>query len=592
MKNLVEFRLSNSQKNWIFGIFLVLCFPYCLSHIGIEKRPPNGYDERMWTSTSIATYAMVKGHIRSTNKLDNWFAAYAWRYGLPIFKEEKITNFRPDTIRFPFDMVTLAEENGGNTFVAQYDTLAFPRERFQWFDHTLWTFGWKAPNLGKYIMGWFNSEDVSNSPEGYYRFEDENGNPSTAPFAYPPAESVYRARIPNAILAALSIGLIFWLGWVWLGFSTGLLASLILLFNEDFITVNTAAGLDSFVLFFSLLSLAGLSKQIPDLFKGSSYGKIVRLALFTGVALGCTVSSKLNGALFFYLAGISFAILGFYVYRAKQFSAYVKPVLFSGTITLLTGLGIFYVLNPIVRQQPVAMIKTMRESIDDYFEKRAKILMINRVEKRVTELATATENGVQTGILGPEVGQGIVRALSGQMQFLATEEQANRLPLKIDKSWREIIRQQEVLEKAGISELPKDKHFYNWVKIKNELPDAFALVWQRLFVRFPDAPNYYGTLGSRFPFDYNFGDLLLFFVGILALLKMISKRFKDFLTAFPLLLFLASTLIVGYGNTSFLWNDWSRYFTPMLPFMALAMGLGLTVSSAWILKRFAGKKQG
>jgi len=588
MKQLSEFKLSKALKRWIFILVVLFSIPFCLARIGLKNRPAEGYDERMWTSTSISTYAMANGHVRPTTKLDNWFAAYAWRHGLSIFTGEKITEFRPDTVHFPYDMVTLAEENNGMTFVVCYDTLAFPRKRFQWFDNSLWTFGWKAPNLGKYIMGWSVGTGAEIDPNGFFKFEDENGNPSTASFAYPPQEAVYRARIPNAVLAAFSIGLVFWLGWQWLGFFPGLLAALLLLLNKDFIAVNTAAGLDSFLSFFSLASLLALTYQIPHLVKNGSFATAWRPAILSGIALGCTVSSKLNGALFFFIAALAFIVLIYYMYAAGNFYRRMPLIFFSGAITVGSGLLVFFLFNPIVRQQPLATVSTIRESVDDYFEKRAKILLINRVEKRVQELASAAEQNVQAGILGPETAQAVINALSSQMQFLAAEEQANRLPQKVDKSWREIIRQQEVLEKAGVENLSPDKHFYNWVKIKNELPEAFTLVWQRLFVRMPDAPAYYGTLGNRLPFAYNFLDLLFFLIGILSILRLLYARMRNFEPAFPLVLFLVSTAFVGYGNTQFLWNDWSRYFTPMLPFMAIGMGMGITVIGNWIWKKISG----
>src|SRR5690606_21835998 len=113
---------------------------------------------------------------------------------------ETWTNFSMDTLKFPYDYVTLKELNQGYSVAVKYDSLKFPRARFQWFDMDLWTFGWKAPNLGKYIMGaWISWVHSDVNPLGYFAYQDENGNASNAPFSHPPDAMIVSARTPNVL---------------------------------------------------------------------------------------------------------------------------------------------------------------------------------------------------------------------------------------------------------------------------------------------------------------------------------------------------------------------------------------------------------
>ena len=229
----------------------------------------------------------------------------------------------------------------------KYDTLAFPRTDYQWFDNALWTFGWKAPNLGKYIMGaWIYARCGGVNPDGYFKFETPEGKPSSAPFAYSPNEQIFAARQVNALFTFGTFALLLWIGFLLKQPLAGALASILLLFNSAFFDVHTAVGLDSFVVFFSLLSFALFLKWQAAFASKSALKFQLLWSLGLGLSLGAAVASKLNGA----MAVVStLPIYAYLLYSVWSDRLRLKQLLMGGGITALSMLLLFIALNPQIR---------------------------------------------------------------------------------------------------------------------------------------------------------------------------------------------------------------------------------------------------
>lgn len=196
---------------------------YCLynniSHTDISKRPSDGYDEQMWTGASIASYHMFfKGHQRSDFYPERWFQGYAQKY--------------------------------------RYNINAMPVSQLQWFDDAMWTFGWKAPNIAKFLMGagilW--TSDTIIDPNGYFYNYSEDKAINKWPGNSAPIALVQKARQTNALLNTFTVVVLLLLGNSFFGFYAGLFGAILLGLNPVFTEINTAVGVDSASAFFSMLS--------------------------------------------------------------------------------------------------------------------------------------------------------------------------------------------------------------------------------------------------------------------------------------------------------------------------------------------------
>ncbi|MCZ2444179.1 MAG: phospholipid carrier-dependent glycosyltransferase [Flavobacteriales bacterium] len=537
-------KLINSPyfRKGVFALIIVIATIRALSLIGLDYRNAHGYDEQMWTSSSISSYQMfVNHHVRPTKELDNWFPTYAWIHDIPIFAGDSYKDFKPDTIHFPYDFITIKTKSGEVTEVVKYDTLVFPRKDFQWFDRAMWTFGWKAPNAGKYIMGWFIhvlSKEKPN-PDGYFVFahpinhanvkvklpdeyKEDAYAPSSlyssSPFSFAPNEYVRIARIPNAILTVLIIALVFIIGWLYIHYYVGLLAAVWMMLNKTFFEVNTAVGLDSFATFFTTLALLGLFANLNAIRKNKPWWEIVVLVLITALTIGLAISSKLNAGMLAFIVVVSYVLIGVMMLllsknRTKQntksvrqshpeLKQWIPKFLLSALITGVLSISVFVGLNPQWQGHTVKKIKATRESIDDYFTKRAAILTLN--EKR-----------------------------------------------------------------------DNPKTYTNWTKLKKTSSMKYNLMFERIsYVKNTDK-FYYGTFGSLLPFKFNLLDGLFAAWGLLALAGLAWQKWKGEKRIDAQALLLISFLLIFIGNTDFLWIDWARYFTPVLPIYSILVGLGI-----------------
>ena len=552
--------------------------------IGLDDRPAEGYDEKMWTSASVSSWAMfAKGHVRQTKALDNWFPTYAWENKVDVFTGEKWAQFSPDTVKFPYDYVTLKNENKGYSQLVKYDTLAFPRSDYQWFDNALWTFGWKAPNLGKFLMGaWMYARNGEVNPDGYFKFETPEGKPSNAPFAYTPTDLIYAGRQVNALFTIGIFAVLLWIGFLLRQPLAGILASVLMLFNTAFFDVHTAVGLDSFVVFFSLLSFALWIRWHAAFAQAAPLKELTLWSLALGLSMGAAVSSKLNGAMAVVATLPMYAYLLYTVWSDAQRR---KSLLISGSVAATTMLVLFLLLNPQVRPQPYARAKAMQQSVDGYFEKRATALTIDSASKRINVLFSALNPLLQAGKISRENAEKIAGQLNGIGTRMKSDETAGRLTETIDSHWESMMQTQQQLEALVPDSSYGGTTFYNWVAIKNSFAPAFKLTVRRLLVRTSTEERYYGSFGSWFNFPYNPLDLLLLLAG-LGSVYVLRRRYSG-AHALAMAALLVTAGLTLYGNISFMWQDWTRYFTPMMPWIALLTGLGIT---AWLLPEPVNQK--
>jgi len=551
----------------------------------LRNRPSQGYDEEMWTGASISTYNMLfKGYVRPTKKLDNWFPTYAYKNGLDVFVDKlgeirsggkifsynRLAYFDPDTLRFPWDFIQWDTLGQPMSFAVMYDTLKFPRKRFQWVDNALWTFGWKAPNVGKALMG-LSIELLSKEkpdPYGYFAYRDPEGTPTNVTFNYVPHNYLEKARIPNALLTAGTVKLVFLLGWLWLGFWPGFLAALYLLLNKFFIHSSSAVGLDGTSIFFMVAALACLQSTFKVLEKPSWRPLLIR-GTSTGVLFGLGVGSKLNDALFAY---ITLLLLGLHllVNMGKIWSQkmLIARLVLAGVLIMTVGGGIFLLFNPLYRDQPLAMMRTTRQSVEGYFARRAK-------DQR-TKFTPVRGRGFIFGHAGPGSQYAITDTIrQGESIALAEGTRVG--------SW-------QVAQHKKKQSYVNTKELRPYIEVVQGKPSAqWRLMAKRnLVVIEPD--RYYATLGHWLPFRGNPADGFFLFIGLLLMLRMGLRRlFREHIVT-PALLLTVAFVVIFIGTTDFIWIDFSRYHIVLYPTMALIVAYGIVNSAQWLYQRFRLRK--
>lgn len=479
------------SKYIYWGTFLiVLVASLYLSLSQATNKEGVSNDERNWTAVSISSYEMYfKGHVRPDVKMDSWFYTYAIENGI--------------------------------------DTTNMSIEEKQWYDFAMWTFGWKAPNMGKYIMGAYLEATTSQELDknGYYELGrvDKQEDPKIY-YSRVPDEIVYNARIPNAIMNALSVVLIFLTGWLFLNYWTGLIAAIYLLLNTTYFKVNTAVGLDSPSIFFWILAVLFLIATIRSIFKNEKMWRSLLFALATGLLFGFAVSSKLNDAMFIYVCAFVFPLAGLIIILSRKpekgipihqsiFGKRMFALVLSGGLIVVLGMGLFVKLNPQVQGETGKKIKVIQLSVDEFFKRRAN----SQISK-------------------------------------------NRQARKV------------------------------LTDVTYKKPDkAFNLVFRRNFM-VDDTEKYYGTFGSLLKFKGNFLDGLFLLIGLISLLWMGFKKFKDEKVLNGEWIILISFLVMLYGMCGFIWIDFARYHMAIYPGMALAIGYGLYTIGNWIVQKVNNKK--
>lgn len=580
------FRSAPLWQKLVFVAVTLGALGYTLWLTDLRNRPSQGYDEEMWTGASISTFNMLfKGYARPTKKLDNWFPTYAYKNGLDVFVDKlgetrvggrvfpynRLAYFNPDTLRFPWDFIQWDTLGQPMSFAVMYDTLKFPRTRFQWVDNALWTFGWKAPNVGKALMGLsveLFSKDKPD-PYGYFEYRDPEGTPTNVTFNYVPHSYLEKARIPNALLTAGTVKLVFLLGWMWLGFWPGLLAALYLLLNKFFVHSSSAVGLDGTSIFFMVAALAGLQSTFRALEK-QSWHSLLLWSAFTGVLFGLGVGSKLNDALFAYIALMLLGLLFMVnIGKLRTQKVLITRLAVAGFLILALGGGVFLLFNPLYRDQPLAMMRTTRQSVDGYFTRRAK-------DQR-TKFTPVRGKEFIFGHAGPGAQYPVTDTLrQGESIALAEGTRVGSWQVAQHKKKQSYVNTKELRPYIEV--------------VQGNASAQWRLMAKRnLLVVEPD--RYYGTLGHWLPFTGNPADGLFLLIGLMLLLWFgFTKLFRERIVTPPLLITVSFAVIFA-GTADFIWIDFSRYHIVLYPMMALIVAYGIVHSVQWLKLKLHRKKQ-
>lgn len=594
-----------------------------------DTNKPNGYDEQMWTSASISAYHMYfKNYVRPTKELDNWFPTYAWQQGVDVFTGDSavinyytnVIQYRPDTIKFPYDQVTITGKTQQYAMAVKYDTLKFPRKDFQWFDRATWTFGWKAPNFGKYVMGWWIQTFASSKPDpkGYFEFlvpsdiADSGSTkyvpsqkPSPAPYSYAPEEYQRIARQPNAVMTLLCIAAVMLVGWIFFNFWIGFISGIWLTANNTFIVINCLVGLDSFAVSLSTIAFLLMMLTIKAIMDNSKWWKIILWAIGTGMISAFALSSKLNAGMVVITEGLIFGLVGLIVgfkgLKLKdlkpmaRFTPFLKTMV-AGAIVGAISIFLFIKLNPQVQGQPKQRIAAMRASINDYFDRRARIFTSNQITDRFKAINTEIINLSKQ----PGIDQQGLMNLYNQLNVVAKNynediqrNQLNENQFHLNKSSKYVkdVEKLEIQLQKLSPNFEAKTNFVNWVKVKNSWPTACELVLKRIAMVDPaSADRYYGTFGSLIKVRYNFLDGLFGLLGIIFCALLAWKQWKEKKQFYTYGILLVSFALMFYGNVDFVWQDWPRYMTPIFPLYSLVIAVGLYESIRWVKKKLDEKK--
>ncbi len=343
-------------KIFLFCTLILVSIIRVISYTSFEKNPCSGYDEQMWTGSSITAYNMFfKDYKRENVRLERWFVGYSQKYNY---------NFR----RMPY-------------------------EQAQWFDDAIWTFGWKSPNTAKLIMGFFvNTFGENVNPEGYFYHYTANKKENKWPGNYVSDNLIKLARIPNSIMTFLSILIVFIIGLKFFNFYTGFFSSLYLLFNNHFFLINTQARVSSPSIFFSFIVLLFFLLFLEELYKNSGK-KIYCYSAIIGFSFPLAVGAKLNAALIGYFFVVFFILNLFLLLKKRRierkskkgklivefirirenYKVIQKMILCFSIITVLTFI-IFIYTNPTLYDKPIMKMVMMQESVKEFFDIRARAL--------------------------------------------------------------------------------------------------------------------------------------------------------------------------------------------------------------------------
>jgi hypothetical protein len=614
----------------LFAVMMILVTVRCFNRIPFtDKNKANTYDAQMWTSASITSYHMYfKNYVRPTTELDNWFPTYAWKKGVNVFTGDSaminyytnVIQYKPDTIKFPYDQITITGKKQQYSLAVKYDTTSFPRKDFQWFDRATWTFGWKAPNFGKYVMGWWIQTFATTkpNPKGYFEFlvpsdiADSGSTkyvpsqkPSPAPYSYAPIEYENLARQPNAIMTILTIAAVVITGWLFFNFWIGFLAGAWLSLNKTFIDVNCAVGLDSFAVGLSAIAFMLMLLTIKSILNNDKWWKIILWGAGTGIISSLALSSKLNAGMVIITEALVFGIISIItVFKGIKIKSQPPLVRFTPLLkTLIAGLLtgvlsflIFVKLNPQVQKQPFERMAAMRGSSDDYFDRRARIFTSNQITDRLKAANQEIINLSKT----PGTNQQALMNVYNQLNIIGKNynEESQRYALKENefhltksaKYIKDVERLEKEVQKLNPNFEPKTA-FINWVQVKHSWPSAFELVAKRIAVVDPENPDrYYGTFGSLLKVKYNFLDALFAILGLAFGCLLTWKQWKEKKQFFTYGILLLSFALMLIGNVDFVWQDWPRYMTPIFPLYAIIISLGIFETGRFIKDKVAAKK--
>jgi hypothetical protein len=238
----------------------------------------------------------------------------------------------------------------------------------------------------------------------------------------------------------------------------------------------------------------------------------------------------------------------------------------------------------------------MRGSIDDYFDRRARIFTSNQITDRLKAANQEIINLSKT----PGTNQQALMNVYNQLNIIGKNynEESQRYALKENefhltksaKYIKDVERLEKEVQKLNPNFEPKTA-FINWVQVKHSWPSAFELVAKRIAVVDPENPDrYYGTFGSLLKVKYNFLDALFAILGLAFGCLLTWKQWKEKKQFFTYGILLLSFALMLIGNVDFVWQDWPRYMTPIFPLYAIIISLGIFETGRFIKDKVAAKK--
>jgi len=343
---------------------------------------------------------------------------------------------------------------------------------------------------------------------------------------YQPGTAIlWLARMPVAILGALSCVLVFYLGRELGSWKIGLFASLFLAYNPLWLACARRAQTETPSIFFSILSVLLLCHALKELNRRSTASKSMFLTLaFSGMALGLALGSKK-------FAGVT--LIAIVLYFALRFSDELRHGFRAHTKVLLVGLFVILAIcvstyvgtYPYLYPDPYHRFLSEWEFWQDF--------------NKAVQLTS-----IKDGIANPFYGLAVTTHRS---LFPVITGTIDRPPPEGN-----MVVGFSPSDPLGPFGLDPMKEYYNWASYG-------SILWSSFFA---------------------FGLIKLLSSGIKASRnrEAFSKRSIDILV---LIWFLASFV----GIASFQVLIWDREFLPVIPPMSIVAGFGFAAFCEWCSMR-------
>jgi hypothetical protein len=215
------------------------------------------------------------------------------------------------------------------------------------FGDPFWLTGpdWYQPPIAKYLIGF--TLLLFGVREGNWVY--------WGIWEIPPDQVLAIARLPIAVMGALTCVLVFWLGKELKDRWTGLIASLFLAFHPLWLASSRRAMCDVPAVFFSTLSVLTFWLAIKNL---KSRTKTLIYFAISGIAVGFAIDSKYTSAATFLVLIFSVLIFGafyFFSHRSSLTTVKKKPLAIVAVgLILFSGMGALttIILNPYLYSNP------------------------------------------------------------------------------------------------------------------------------------------------------------------------------------------------------------------------------------------------
>jgi hypothetical protein len=270
-------------------------------------------------------------------------------------------------------------------FTGKFDPAGF-HAAWGWSE-TYWSM--EQPKLAQYLIGWgrriggYQVKDL-NLPWDWT--QDEAGNRSAG--RIPSPGLLWWARLPMAVLAALTGGLGFWLVGQ-LGGRLSAYAFAALFTGSNFLQQHISRAMsEASLLFFVLLAClpaAWLLKLLREALEkkeiNSGSGlKTLGWAALTGGVIGLAGASKINGLLEAAGAGLLILLIVLVIPGEARYSLRLSLFIRVGAVLSLAALMVFVLLNPMLYPQPLTRLGRMIKLRTEVLEVQQRDYPQNKIE--------------------------------------------------------------------------------------------------------------------------------------------------------------------------------------------------------------------